>query len=253
LSGTGLLLLGLGVSVLVIRRGAKWAAQVVFVLGLVVAAVALTPIGSIIAPRLSETTSTNTSGNARFIAPYTLVADGLSRDIPALLVGRGPGAVARTGGNALFNPDAVEINYPAVPKLAAEYGLITAIAFTWFIAVGIAGRARAPTIAAGLLLLYFVLSGSLLQPATLYTSLVFGAFFRLPAKRRAGPLLPTNLAWAPHAVRSSGATPQGGGAAAPGSGGRRRPSGDPPDRSGPGRSGSGPSAPVPPDAQQGSP
>jgi hypothetical protein len=193
LSGTGLMLLALGVSVLVIRRGGRWAVQAVAVVAIAVVAVAVTPLATIIAPRLSETADANTSGNARFIAPYTQVADGLTRNVPALLVGRGPGAVARTSGSQLFNPYGVEINYPVIPKLAAEYGLIAALVFTWFIVTAVSGRARSPTIAAALLLLYLVLSGSLLQPATVYTCLVFGAFFRPPARRKTGPLLLTGL------------------------------------------------------------
>src|SRR4051794_38973271 len=79
LSGTGLLLLGLGVSVLMIRRNARWAAQVVIVSTAVVGLLVwLTPLGRIIGPRLSETTTTNTSGNARFVAPYAQVAAGFA-------------------------------------------------------------------------------------------------------------------------------------------------------------------------------
>jgi hypothetical protein len=187
LSGTGLLLLALGVSVLILRRGARWAVQTVVIVGLAIVIVSLTPLGGIIGPRLSETTTTNSSGNARFIAPYAQVADGLSRDFSALIFGRGPGAVARSSGDELFNPYRLEINYPVIPKLAAEYGLIAAIVFGWFILSAIAGRARSPTLAAVLLLLYLVLSGGLLQPATVYTCLVLGAFFRKPAGQSTGP------------------------------------------------------------------
>jgi hypothetical protein len=186
LSGTGLLLLAVGVSVLIIRRGGRWAVQTVIIAGVAVVAVSLTPLAAIIAPRLSETAQSNTSGNARFIAPYTQVADGLSWDFSALMFGRGPGAVARSTGNVVFNPYGLEINYPVVPKLAAEYGLMAAILFAWFILPAIAGRPRSPTLAAVLLLLYLVLSGSLLQPATVYTCLAFGAFFRKPVRRRTG-------------------------------------------------------------------
>jgi hypothetical protein len=183
LSGTGLLLLALGVSVLMIRRGGRWAVRVLIVLGVVGVLISLSPLARIIGPRLSETTTTNTSGNARFIAPYVQVADGLATDVPSMLFGRGPGAVSRSTGSAFFNPTGVEVNYAVVPKLAAEYGLIAATAFIVFIGWAIAGRARSPTIVAALLLLYLVLSGSLLQPATVYTCLVLGSFFRVPLPR----------------------------------------------------------------------
>jgi hypothetical protein len=190
LSGTGLLLLALGVSVLIIRRGGRWAVQTVIIVGAAIVAVSLTPVAAIIGPRLSETTQTNSSGNARFVAPYIQVADALSSNFSALMFGRGPGAVSRSTGNVVFNPYGLEINYPVVPKLAAEYGLIAAIVFAWFILPAIAGRPRSPTLAAVLLLLYLALSGSLLQPATVYTCLVFGAFFRRPVGRRTEVLPP---------------------------------------------------------------
>ncbi|MGI8882340.1 MAG: hypothetical protein ACR2KJ_17875 [Jatrophihabitans sp.] len=180
-SGTGVLLLGLGLCVLSVHRGGRWMIRVLLVVGVVAALVALTPLGSIISTRSTEAATPNSSGNARFVAPYVQVFDGFARDVPTMLVGRGPGAVARSTGSLFFNPNGLEVNYPVVPKLAAEYGLIATIAFTLFITAAIVRGARSPTLGAVLLLLYFVLSGSLLQPATVYTCLIFAALFRTPS------------------------------------------------------------------------
>jgi len=180
-SGTGLLLLATGLGVLAIRRGGRWALRALLVAAVVAALVSLTPLGGNTFGRLTEAGVTNSSGNSRFVAPYVQVFNGYARDVPTMLVGRGPGAVARSTGLAFFNPDGIEVNYPVVPKLAAEYGFVATLAFTWFITVAILRGARSPTIGAVLLVLYFVLSGSLLQPATVYTVLVFASLFRTPA------------------------------------------------------------------------
>jgi hypothetical protein len=177
LSGTGLLLLALGVFVLMIRRGGRWALRTAAVLALVGVLTWFTPVGKIFGARSSETATTNSSGNARFVAPYVNVARGLAHDMATMLVGRGPGVVSRPAGAAYFNPEGIEANYPVVPKLAAEYGVVAAVVFVWFIVAAVVARGRSPTIAVALLLLYFVLSGSLLQPVTAYTCLVFGSLF----------------------------------------------------------------------------
>jgi hypothetical protein len=187
-SGTGVLLLTTGLGVLAIRRGGRWALQAVVVAAVVAVLVLLTPVGSVFSHRSTEAGVTNSSGNARFVAPYVQVINGYARDVPTMLVGRGPGAIARSTGSAFFNPDGIEVNYPVVPKLAAEYGFVATLAFTWFITVAILRGARSPTMGAVLLVLYFVLSGSLLQPATVYTVLVFASLFRTSA------LVPTSAA-----------------------------------------------------------
>lgn len=180
-SGTGVLLLGLGLCMLAIRRGGRWTVQALLVVGVVGALLSLTPLGKIVSSRSTEASTTNSSGNVRFVAPYVQVFDGFARDVPTMLVGRGPGAVTRSTGSLFFNPEGVEVNYPVLPKLAAEYGLVATLAFAWFITVAILRGARSPTLAAVLLLLYFILSGSLLQPATVYTVLVLAALFRTPS------------------------------------------------------------------------
>ena len=177
-SGTGLVLLGVGLAVLAVRRGGRWAVKAIVILAVSIALLALTPVTKIYTARSAETTTVNSSGNARFVAPYVQVVRGFAKDVPTMLFGLGPGAVSRSTGAAFFNPEELEVNYPALPKLAAEYGLFAAIAFAGFIASVIVAGARSPTLAAVLLLLYFVLSGSLLQPATTLTCLVFASFFR---------------------------------------------------------------------------
>lgn len=193
LSGTGLLLLGVGLAVLAFRRGGHWAAQVATVVAALGVVVALSPLGALVTGRTTEATRADTSGNARFVAPYTQVAHAFRHDLAATLVGRGPGAVSRAAATALFDPTRALANYPAVPKLAAEYGLVAALVFTWFVLRAITAGTPSPTLAVCLLLLYFVLSGSLLQPATTYTCLVLGVFFA--GRHRTGPEPGGGLRW----------------------------------------------------------
>lgn len=184
LSGTGLLLLAGGLGVLAFRRGGHWAAQVATVVAALGAVVALSPLGALVTGRTTEATQSDTSGNARFVAPYTQVAHAFRHDLAATLFGRGPGAVSRAATSTLFDPNGALANYPAAPKVAAEYGLIAALVFTWFMVRAITSGTPSPTLAACLLLLYFVLSGSLLQPATTYTCLILGVFFTARPRTR---------------------------------------------------------------------
>jgi hypothetical protein len=100
------------------------------------------------------------------VAPYVLVAGGLAEYTTTLLIGRGPGIVSRDVEANRFNTGRVEANYPLVPKLAAEYGVIARLIFCWFILVSVISGTPSATMSAIVLALYFVLSGNLLQPRT---------------------------------------------------------------------------------------
>ena len=185
-SGTGLLLLGVGLAVLSIRRGPAFMARVLLLLTVTVAVIASTPLGEILASRSTEQVEVNSSGNARFVAPYALVATGLTRDTATLVIGRGPGIVSRTVGFEHFNEERIEANYPVVPKLAAEYGLIAAVLFCGFITVALVYRTPSVTVSAAMLMLYFVLSGSLLQPQTVLAAYAFTSLFAVRSVQRHG-------------------------------------------------------------------
>jgi hypothetical protein len=177
-SGTGLVLVGVGLAVLAVRRGGTWVAKMLLVVVLVGVAVSFTSIGELLITRSNEPGTPNSSGNARFVAPYEQVAEGLGRDTPTLLFGRGPGQSSQnTSGIRFFNMEQIESNYPVIPKLGAEYGLVVAILFTAFLLVAITKRTPSPTISAIMIIFHFALSGSLLQPHTVYTAYVFTSLF----------------------------------------------------------------------------
>jgi hypothetical protein len=179
LSGTGIVLLGAGLAILAYRRGGVWATRAGITVVIAVLAVSLTPAGDLLADRSSETTAQGSSGNSRFVAPYQQVASALSNDLPALAVGRGAGSVDRD--QAYFNPQHVPVNYPAVPKLVAEYGLPAALAFIAFLLSFIVRRVPSPTLGVMAVLMFFVLSGALLQPMLVYTVWLFSGLFSAPA------------------------------------------------------------------------
>jgi hypothetical protein len=184
-SGTGLLLAGFGLAVLAVRRGGSWAVRMLLVVVLLGAGVSVTPLGAVLTSRLTEPGTPNSSGNARFVAPYEQVTTGLSQDTATLLFGRGPGQTSpQTSGIRFFNPDDIEANYPVIPKLGAEYGLIAAILFAGFVIVAVTKGTPSPTMSAIVMLVYFALSGSLLQPSTVYIGYIFTSVFAAaPASR----------------------------------------------------------------------
>jgi hypothetical protein len=176
-SGTGLVLAVVGLSFLGARRGPAWAARILLLLLLLGVGIRVTPLGELLTTRLSEQREQNSSAQARFVAPYVLVAGGLTVDVPTVLVGRGPGVVSRPAAAELFNTQGVEANYPVIPKLAAEYGLIATMAFSAFMIVAIIRGTPSATVTVMMLFVYFVLSGSLLQPHTVLTAYVFTSLF----------------------------------------------------------------------------
>lgn len=176
-SGTGILLAGFGLVVLALRRGPTWAARILVMLLLVNAVVQITPLGAILSGRSREATEEDSSAGVRFVAPYKLVATGLAEDTTTLVIGRGPGIVSRSSGAEFFNQERVGANYPAIPKLAAEYGLVVTIVFSSFVAVALVAGTPSMPIAAMMLAIYFLLSGSLLQPHTVLLAYVLTSLF----------------------------------------------------------------------------
>lgn len=235
-SGTGIALLGVGLVVLAVRRGGRWTARALVASFLVVIAVSLTPVGELLAERTGESATTNSSGNARFVAPYVAVADAVGRDQGVFLFGRGAGAVENEADLAFFNPQGVLINYPALPKFVGEYGIPAALVFLAFILTVLLRNVPSPTLGLMSAALYFVLSGSLLQPQTVFLCWLLTGLF---AAGRAGEV-------AGRRIRLSGSGHEGRGAppspvrGVPAPRGAHRPGGN---RPGPPRGGPRPTPP----------
>ncbi|GAA3242955.1 hypothetical protein GCM10017691_47420 [Pseudonocardia petroleophila] len=182
-SGTGIALLGVGLVVLAIRRGGRWTARALTAAFLVGLAVSLTPVGALLAERTGESSTSGSSGNARFVAPYVVIADAIGRDESVFLVGRGAGTV--DSDVQFFNPTGLLVNYPALPKFIGEYGVPTALVFLTFILTVLLRNVPSPTLGLMAATVYFVLSGSLLQPQTVYLCWLLTGLF---AAARAGEI-----------------------------------------------------------------
>ena len=184
ISGTGLMFAGFGVLVLAVRRGGAWTARIV-VGAVVIAAVALsTPFGQIFLSRSTEASNTNSSGSLRFVQPYQRILDAWGDEPLAVLIGKGPGT-ADALASEIFERTGLPINFSGVAKLIFEYGLPAAVLFSVFVALAVARRAPAPTLALSGVFANAFLTGSLLQPQVLYLMVpLCSLFIGLPYERQ---------------------------------------------------------------------
>jgi hypothetical protein len=182
-SGTGIAVLAVGLLVLALRKGGKWTARTIMATFFVGLIVYFTPIGELLVDRSGESTQTDSSGNSRFVAPFENVLDAIARDQTTFVVGRGAAAVDADSEAAFFNPRGVNVNYSAIPKLIGEYGVPAMLIFVVFILTVFFRNVPSPTLGTMAVMIYFVLSGSLLQPPTVYTCWLLTGLF---AAARAG-------------------------------------------------------------------
>ena len=175
-AGTGLLLLAVGFMLISLHRRAIWSFAVLAVTVLATTLVAITPAGDLFAERTQETTTRGSSFSLRFVEPYEIAYDDLGADTRTPFTGRGPGYTQRRA-DADFQRTERMLLFPVVPKLVAEYGLIAALAFTLFTVYAFCARVPSLTIALSILFMHLTLSGSLLQPTTVYLSLLLTSVF----------------------------------------------------------------------------
>lgn len=176
ISGTGLLLLAFGLTVLAWRRGALWSFGVLGATVVVITTIAVTPAGKLFAERAQEARESQSSVSLRFTDPYARAFDDLGLKTNAAIVGHGPGFVEEEAKVYQERTD-LALAFPPVPKLATEYGIFAAVAFAAFMIAAFWTRTPAKTIAASLLFMHLILSGSLLQPPTVYLALLLASFF----------------------------------------------------------------------------
>jgi hypothetical protein len=124
--------------------------------------------------------NSNSSANYRFLSPFLAIERAYWINSNVYLFGFGAGSANRIDIPGI--PGGT--NYSVIPKLILEYGLISAILFLVFIGE----RFRKFTvnnkylILPSLLLMYFFLSGSLLQPQTVYLLFILFGFNRIKSQ-----------------------------------------------------------------------
>lgn len=175
-SGTGIILAVVGVVALGVTDRRRQLVR--FSAGLMVAAllVAMSPAGSVFVSRIDESSSSTSSASGRFGVPYDVSVSKLSADPVSLLSGRGPGSAERIS-RKMEAETGVTAVFPVAPKVALEYGIPAMVIFLSFILTCTLRRVPSVPLAMPLLVMYLALSGSLLQPVTVYTVYVLTSMF----------------------------------------------------------------------------
>lgn len=172
-SGTGILLLVITLPFwfkYLLKKKLVIAFTAAILLLIILASIAPADIINSYLSRINEIGTAGTSANMRFIAPYKSM--NIILDSKALWLGLGAGAV--TGLEEI-----AQANFPVFPKLAIEYGLFTAILFTLFLLLCFFRRQRNFSLALGGAVMYFILSGSLLQPQIVFFLFILIIFLPL--------------------------------------------------------------------------
>jgi hypothetical protein len=204
LSGTGILLLVVGTALVVFRspRQIRPAYIAAGIIGLII--IFQTPAADFLLSRSDETTQSGSSGNQRFVLPYTEVFSGLQEDPIRYLVGAGPGTSDRLLESSANDQIGEAVVYTIAPKLAFEYGLVAATIFIAFMLVAILRGPPMRALPGTVIFMLFFLSGSLLQPHTVVTAWLLTSIWGQPVT-----LGVTDALAAARRQRAAGALPAG--------------------------------------------
>ncbi|HZS83869.1 MAG TPA: hypothetical protein VFA50_13425 [Stellaceae bacterium] len=162
-SGTGMVLLALFAIAAIVRSKRYEFLYAVPILVFLYIVFQDNPYVTAITGRVNEFDSENSSAFVRFIGPNEALAELIYPDFLAFLVGKGPGAVDHLGRSLDFVS-----NFPVMHKVLIEYGIVGFVPFMTFITYRFFAAARSRLLAAALFIMYLFLSGSLLQPHTIY-------------------------------------------------------------------------------------
>ena len=170
LSGTGILLLAAGIAMMVILVPNRIRPSYVIAGVIGLAIVFATPAADLLLTRRDETSQVGSSGYLRFVQPYQEVVKGLSEEPARYLIGAGAGSSERLLESDRGGRQGVAVVYGIAPKLAFEYGLVAAVIFVSFLLVSILRGPPLPVLPTAVIVMIFLLSGSLLQPNTIMTA-----------------------------------------------------------------------------------
>lgn len=193
LSGTGLIMLGVGMVVL-LTIGARPARVLVPAVVLLAMSVTIPGLQDLTWGRVREFTQPGSSAHNRFVEPY-VQSLGYSRTHELhWLLGSGPGSVerilgAREGGE--------EVVYPALVKSSFEYGLPVGAALIVLVVIALAGPRRYLAVGVSSSVMLLFLSGSLLQPHTVLLAWVLTGLITADAQAAIGRsrIPPTPARW----------------------------------------------------------
>lgn len=164
LSGTGPLMLAAGIIVLAVTQRRSGLLRFGVVGAVVSLGVAASPLGSLFAQRLNESsTSSTSSASLRFTLPYQDVLAYWVHSGLSTFFGYGPGSAQRYVDAVLPG-----LLAPVIPKMLFEYGFLAGIAFLVFAAYSFAAGTPSAPVTAAILVAYFFLGSSLLSPPEVY-------------------------------------------------------------------------------------
>ena len=174
-SGTGIILAVVGSLFVAVsqRRPVGRLVAAGLAVGLIVA---VTPVRDIFAARITESAASGSSAQGRFQAPYEIALAEVGDDPMDIVAGRGPGQAERLSRVSAERTGLVPV-FPVIAKLVVEYGAPPTLLFMAFILTSVGWRVRAISLSASLVVMYLTLSGSLLQPATVYVMFAFTSLF----------------------------------------------------------------------------
>jgi hypothetical protein len=175
-SGTGLLLLAGAMIVVSIRRGPQFAMSVLLLVGIIALVISLTPAATPFQKRLTETSSSQSSGSLRFVQPYSRMWNGLGKDPLSVAFGQGSGFADRDA-TTFFEGTGLPLNYAMFPKIILEYGVVGSVFFLAFLASAFTRGSPSFELSGATLVFVTILSGSLLSPTVMYTPLVLIVWF----------------------------------------------------------------------------
>lgn len=186
LSGTGIVLLAVGLVVVLATRRDLVRPAYAAAGAAAVAVVLLTPASSLLLERSGETGQQGSSGSLRFVEPFQQVDRGLEADRTRWVVGAGPGGSERLLESQRGGRAGRAVVYTIAPKLTFEYGLPAAVLFCGFIVVAVLRRPVFDVVPPAVVAWLFFLSGSLLQPHTVVLAWLLTSAWGVQLPGRAG-------------------------------------------------------------------
>ncbi len=166
-SGTGFILLALGVGVIVVRRPDLVTPKLAGAAAAAAILVLASPVAAGLLGRAEEFGRSGSSASLRFIEPYTETIAGLDEGRWRHYIGAGPGSADRLLLSERQGAGGQAVTYTTAPKLVFEYGLVAGGVFVLFLLVALfGGGSRLSVLPAALFVMTWILSGALLQPHT---------------------------------------------------------------------------------------
>lgn len=176
-AGTGMVLAALGCVLLAVQRGLRALRPLLLPVAVVLSIVAVTPVGPVLAERVTETSDSDSSGSLRFVQPFQVFGGAWLEDVDTAVLGAGPGASERL---AVRVAGSTALQQPVPLKLLYDYGALATVYFLICMTWVVMSRAPVPIVAVGLLAAWLVLNSALLMPVIIVlmwslTSLLSGA------------------------------------------------------------------------------